>query len=67
MIHSWFYVTLHFSALCITATYLIGGVLFNKLKGAKGKELIPHVTFWMLVPVYAKVGHEEIGHLEVKD
>ena len=37
--------------------YLVGGMLFNRFhKGASGVEVIPHVTFWKSVPVYAKVG-----------
>ncbi|XP_060066319.1 uncharacterized protein LOC132546613 [Ylistrum balloti] len=43
--------------ICVIAVYLIGGVLFNKLKkGNSGKDLIPQRELWVSLPGLIKDG-----------
>ncbi|OWF54299.1 uncharacterized protein LOC110445309 [Mizuhopecten yessoensis] len=43
--------------ICLIAVYLIGGVLFNKLKrGNSGKDLIPQRQLWVSLPGMIKDG-----------
>jgi len=37
--------------LCVSVTYLVGGVIFNKVKNnAAGVEMIPNHGFWLGLP-----------------
>lgn len=45
-----------FSVFCLTALYIGIGVPYMKFaRGARGKEIIPHYSFWSEVPSLAKV------------
>jgi len=43
--------------LCATVVYLIGGVIFlGAVKGQRGKDMIPNLDFWSMVPGLVKDG-----------
>ena len=44
------------SVLSVSLVYIVAGVLINKLyRNGTGRELIPNVTFWSLLPGLIKV------------
>ena len=39
------------SLLCVSVTYLVGGIIFNKVRNnAAGIEMIPNHEFWVGLP-----------------
>jgi len=42
--------------ICVAAVYLIGGIIYNKTKGASGFEMLPNSGFWRDFPGYVKDG-----------
>lgn len=46
----------HFSFFSLLVTYIIVGALYNKFaRNREGKDVFPHYTFWIELPVLVKV------------
>ncbi|XP_038068335.1 uncharacterized protein LOC119737792 [Patiria miniata] len=48
---------------CLVAVYLIGGVIYNKIAGAKGLELIPNYHMWRMFPIDVMGGFAFVWHI----